>query len=237
MRKNYWAKFEQENCYHIYNRCIDGLLLFKTPENYHFLLQKWEQYLGAYCSLYAYCLIPNHFHFLIKCKTPNEQIIEAIKQEESNKARLYIKKEISLNTFLESQFKRFFNSYVASFNKENERRGSLLKAKFKRILIHDPAHFAHLLCYIHHNPIHHKMETTYDNWAHSSFNHYLKIIEPDHKLSPNSSKARIASRTVFELFANIQDVKGRFNFLQAHQDFLVNYREESVIDAAYLGDE
>ena len=236
MRKNYWAKFEQENCYHVYNRCIDGLVLFKTLDNYHFFLQKWEQYLSNYCSLYAYCLIPNHFHFLIKCKTPNEKIMDFVKKEASNKAQQFLNKEITFNTFLESQFKRFFNSYVAAFNKENKRRGSLLKAKFKRILIRNPAHFSRMLCYIHHNPIHHNLKLDYISWSYNSYLNYWKVLYPTIPSIPNHPKVEVASSPIFELFTDINDKIGHNNFLKAHQHFLANYNAEDFVNGDY-GDE
>lgn len=68
MRKPYYAEFIEDGCYHIYNRCISGEKLFKSEENYRYFLQQWQKYLGDYMATYAYALIPNHFHFLAKCK-------------------------------------------------------------------------------------------------------------------------------------------------------------------------
>lgn len=54
--------------YHVYNRTNNKELLFKEHENYFFFLRKYKQYLSSYIDTYAYCLMPNHFHFLIKVK-------------------------------------------------------------------------------------------------------------------------------------------------------------------------
>ena len=156
--------------------------------------------------------------------------MDFVKKEESNKAQQFLKKEITFNTFLESQFKRFFNSYVAAFNKKNERRGSLLKAKFKRILIQNPAHFAYLLCYIHHNPIHHKLSKDYESWEYNSYHNYLRLIRNLSSQIRNFPEVAIATQAIFKFFADRQDETGHQNFLKAHQDFLQNYKEEDFLD-------
>jgi len=157
MRINYWAKLEPEICYHVYNKTVGDSKLFFKDENYHFFLKRWKEYLDEYLTIYAYCLIPNHFHFLIKCKSPNDKILQYIKQENTVKANKYLLGEIPYHVFLESQFKRFFTSYVLAVNKQQKRTGTLLQNRFKRIVVKDKEHFRFMLLYIHHNVIHHRL--------------------------------------------------------------------------------
>ncbi len=57
--------------YHIYNRGNNGENLFYRPENYGYFLQKFDHYLSGYLELYAYCLLPNHFHLLVRAVVPD----------------------------------------------------------------------------------------------------------------------------------------------------------------------
>ena len=54
--------------YHIYNRGINGVEIFSSPDNYRFFLQQYAIYLTDYVDTYAYCLMTNHFHLLIRVK-------------------------------------------------------------------------------------------------------------------------------------------------------------------------
>ena len=58
--------------YHIYNRGINSGQIFNTEENYLFFLSKFDKYLSSVCDVLAYCLMPNHFHFLIKVKSSED---------------------------------------------------------------------------------------------------------------------------------------------------------------------
>ena len=57
---------EADYTYHIYNHAVGNEVLFKTDSNYQFFLSRLEKYLIDYIDLYAYFLLPNHFHLLIK---------------------------------------------------------------------------------------------------------------------------------------------------------------------------
>jgi putative transposase len=51
--------------YHLFNHAIGSDNLFKEKENYLYFLRKYGIYISPVCQTYAYCLMPNHFHFLI----------------------------------------------------------------------------------------------------------------------------------------------------------------------------
>ena len=63
---------EPEIFYHIYNRGVNGEVIFKSNRNFDFFLKKVEEYLIPVCEIYAYCLLPNHFHFLVRIKSESE---------------------------------------------------------------------------------------------------------------------------------------------------------------------
>ena len=59
---------EEDRFYHIYNHAVGDELFFKSDENYKFFLRRFKKYVHPYVDLYAYCLMSNHFHFVVKNK-------------------------------------------------------------------------------------------------------------------------------------------------------------------------
>ncbi|MBW6482925.1 MAG: transposase [Vicingaceae bacterium] len=63
---------ETEKFYHIYNHANGNENLFKEEENYRFFLQQWDKYISPIAATYAYCLMPNHIHFLVQIRKEEE---------------------------------------------------------------------------------------------------------------------------------------------------------------------
>jgi REP element-mobilizing transposase RayT len=175
---NYWQKFEEHSVYHIYNRCIKGEKLFRTDENYYFFLRKWNLHISPFANTLAYCLIPNHFHFLVQIKPMDIEFKLNLRSLKTVKATKFKAGEINYNQLLEDQFKRLFQSYALAINKQEKRYGSLFQTRFKRMKISDEYKIFHLIAYIHHNPIHHKIVADFKEWKFSSFQEYLSEHDP-----------------------------------------------------------
>ena len=75
MSKHIHIPLEENNYYHIYNRGHDGIDLFYQRRNYHYFLVKYDYYLSNYVDTYAYCLLPNHFHLLIRVKKKSDFVV------------------------------------------------------------------------------------------------------------------------------------------------------------------
>jgi hypothetical protein len=58
--------------YHIYNRGINGEDLFRSNENHEYFLRLYEKYMEVVIDTYAWCLMGNHFHLLIRVKEEDE---------------------------------------------------------------------------------------------------------------------------------------------------------------------
>ncbi|WP_449401217.1 transposase [Chryseobacterium wanjuense] len=58
--------------YHIYNRGNNSGTIFFEEKNYNYFLQLLSKYIVPIGEIYAYCLLKNHFHFLIKLKDESE---------------------------------------------------------------------------------------------------------------------------------------------------------------------
>ena len=58
--------------YHIYNRGINSGNLFEENTNYEHFLKLYEKYINPIADTYAWCLMKNHFHFLVRIKSEEE---------------------------------------------------------------------------------------------------------------------------------------------------------------------
>lgn len=163
--------------YHIYNHSNGDDLLFREGKNYIFFLEKYRKYIAPVADTFAYCLMPNHFHVLLRIKEP-EEIVAAFHVRSYDK---YIglttgkEKEEFISLFASKQFSNLFSSYTQSFNKVYERRGSLFIKNFKRKQVEDEAYLKKLVNYIHFNPVRHGFVLKPEKWDFSSY----KIILSD----------------------------------------------------------
>ena len=171
---DYWAVLRPGLCYHIYNHAVGSENLFREVDNYRFFIERFNYYFEEYVQLYAYCLMPNHFHLLLQLKEITPAIESNMRQEANQAAHAYLEGTGAIRTFYETQFRRFFTSYSRAYGKKYNRTGSLFQAKFKRTIIHNEMQFWNKLCYIHHNPIHHGFSKDYESWPYQSYKFYLQ---------------------------------------------------------------
>jgi hypothetical protein len=82
------------------------------------------------------------------------------------------KQELTINEFLELQMKDFLGGYSKAINKQESRTGSLIQQRTKRVLL-NTSKVLGKICYVHHNPLHHRFATNYQNWIFSSYNAFL----------------------------------------------------------------
>lgn len=158
-----------EQYYHIFNRGSDKRNLFlqnqdynrfiKTLYYYHFSGQKirFSNYnksninfltpLGTekLVDIICYCLMPNHFHLLLKQKQEN-----------------------GISKFLS----QISNSYTKYFNTKNKRIGALLQGTFKAVLVENDEQFLHVSRYIHLNPIVSSIIDKLEKYPWSSYQEY-----------------------------------------------------------------
>jgi REP element-mobilizing transposase RayT len=154
--------------YHIFNRGINGETLFKEKRNYAFFLCKYLKYISPIARTYAFCLLKNHFHFLI-----------CTRSEETLKNFMPIGKAYSTEQIISLQFSHLFNSYAQAVNKRFSRTGGLFETPFRRIEINEEYYLLHLIAYIHLNPIKHGFTKDYMNYLYSS---YYLLLEGKSKI-------------------------------------------------------
>lgn len=150
---------EPGKTYHLYTHANGLENLFGSEENYRFFLKRYEHFIPSIANTLAYCLMPNHIHFLIRIKSEEELYSSFGKFETFQKMEARISK----------QFANLFSSYTQAFNKMYQRKGSLFIPNFKRKEISDSKYYSRVILYIHANPIHHGFVKELTDWAWSSY--------------------------------------------------------------------
>ncbi len=139
--KNIRKTYIENTYYHLYNRGVNKEPIFRDDEDYRVLLNLFKRILTkepekdslgrTHRNLYgsielnAYCLMPNHFHFLIFQKSANG---------------------------LTDLFRSVSTSYAMYFNKKYDRVGHLFQGDLRAVMVDNDEYFRYISCYIHLNP-------------------------------------------------------------------------------------
>jgi len=180
---------EPDKFYHVYNRGNNRQDIFFEEANYRYFLDKYVYYLNNLVDTFAYCLMPNHFHLLIRPKALKDisevsqktfevskhtsevfktsEVLEVSETSEVSKTSDVL--QTPLNP-IDKAFRDFMISYVKSINKRFDRTGSLFQPKCKKKLIETDQHFTWLINYIHYNPVNAGLCKSADQWEFSSYN-------------------------------------------------------------------
>jgi len=174
--KNVIKEYEAGGYYHLYNRGVNRHLLFKDQKDYSTFLSYLQFYLSPppnlqgsslkvapsrklnnyvdEIELLAYCLMPNHFHLMVKQNS-----------------------EYAINHFMRS----LCTKYSRYFNTRHKRVGHLFQGIYKAVRIYDEYQFTYLTKYIHRNPL--DLLAFKDNprrlheYKYSSYGNYLHLFQ------------------------------------------------------------
>jgi len=146
-------KFDKNEFYHIYNHGVGNELLFKGCKDYEYFISKMIRFINPFCNIIAYCLLPNHFHFLIKINVTQKN-----------------------GKTIEHAIKDFFNSYSRSFNSIHKRRGKLFCQSYKYKRINSEEYLKWIIFYIHRNPVHHNIVLNCEKWRYSSYGQIINEV-------------------------------------------------------------
>jgi putative transposase len=164
--EHYYTRFEEGKFYHVYNRTVDKQPMFKNEENKHFFLERLKFFVDDVVLIYAYSLLENHFHLVIRI--PDDLTAYRLKNK--------IQSSVSTHAVVSKQFRRFFQSYALRFNNQQDRCGTLFQTPFKRAWIKDQEYLTHLIYYVHTNAQKHGLVEDFKNW---DWNSYHKIMAED----------------------------------------------------------
>jgi putative transposase len=161
--------------YHIYNRGNNRENIFFEDRNYRHFLKLYAKHVEPVADTYAYCLLYNHFHFLVRIKTVEEQQEDLTGFEGQDLTGF--QNLSGLTRKPSQQFSNMFNAYTKAINKAYNRTGSLFQRPFGRIEVAFEEHFIHLITYIHQNPQKHGLVEDFRTWPYSSY-HALLSSKP-----------------------------------------------------------
>ena len=134
--------------YHIFNKANNNELIFKDDKDYQFFMQQCGTLLPEHIDIFAFCLMPNHFHIFLQPKYTSK-----IKGKES----------------INESIRKLFQLYVQYFNKKYSRKGSLFYKSFRRIEIKDEIYLKYILFYIHYNPQKARIVNDFIEYPYSSY--------------------------------------------------------------------
>ena len=155
-------EFFKNELYHVYNRGNNRQKIFFMPDNYIFFLKKVRRYILPYCDILAYCLMPNHFHFLI---WSDERTV-------ATKPVAGLEKNV-----LSEGIRHLLSSYCQAINKQNNFTGSLFQqnTKAKPIVKGSINYDLISFYYVHQNPYKAKLVEKLEDWEYSSFRDYCGL--------------------------------------------------------------
>ncbi len=178
INKKYLAPFIEEGVYHVYNRTNNKELLFRSEENKRYFLNQFFKFLHPFSDTYCWCLLPNHFHILIRIKQKEEidSHLKVIPFENLKPAeRKYLEMQ-GCDELMTNAFHRFFTSYSMAFNKMYNRRGNLFHRPFKKVEVIKDVHFTQAIVYIHANPVKHGLTNDFTSYKWSSWQAILSGV-------------------------------------------------------------
>ena len=186
-------EIEEGYFYHIYNKGNNSEKIFFSEENYAYFLKLLTKYIFPVADIYAYCLLNNHFHILVRIKEKNEIEINKLKFSTVEKP-----KEVSASR----QFSHFLNAYSQAVNKKYARTGSLFEKRFERKRISDNHYLRQVILYINTNPLKHNLVEKPKDYKWSSYNSHI-----------SNAKTKLKRKEVIELFDDVE------NFVLCHKNY------------------
>lgn len=136
----------ESGIYHVMLRGINQQVIFEDAEDYIKFIETIEKYktVSGY-KVFAYCLMSNHIHILLK-----------VEKEE-----------------LDLIMKRIAGSYAYWYNWKYYRKGHLFQDRYKSEPVDDDIYFLTVLRYIHQNPTKANIVENVDEYKYSSHNDYI----------------------------------------------------------------
>jgi len=148
--------------YHIYNRGNNREDLFREKRNYRYFLELYARHVHPIVDTFAYCLMRNHFHLLVRIK----EIASKTSPQTSQVSEV---SKVSKPFKPAQHFSNWFNAYTKAMNKAYGRTGSLFEERFGRIEVNSERYFLNLIFYIHFNPQKHGFVADFRDWPWSSY--------------------------------------------------------------------
>lgn len=152
--------FPQPGLYHIYNRGNNKEHIFFIEDDYMHFISLCKKYIANRCQILAWCLMPNHFHFMVDI---NDTSLEPVKWGGN------VMPNIS------NGFQLLQSNYSKRINYRENRTGSLFQQKTKSKLLENKSGALTAFWYLHQNPVKAGLSENMVEWKYSSYPDYYGI--------------------------------------------------------------
>lgn len=177
--------------YHIYQRGRDRDDIFIEERNYEFFLSMYFKYIEPIAETFAYCMLPNHYHMLVRVK-PQKEIEAFLRFSETNRP---LDAEYAGRKFSELHL-----AYSRTIRDAYGKSENLFQDELGYIPVETEG-FQKVISGIHQNPQKHQLVKDFRDWKHSSYD-----------LIPSDDPTKIRRETVLEWFG------GRKEYLKFHKE-------------------
>lgn len=140
--------------YHVCTRGNNREDLFTSDRDRRHFLELCESRLLPVAELFAYCLLPSHFHLLVRFR----------ERAGEDPAPGHPPSRVMAD---------MLNAYARAFNLDHGRRGALFQRPFRRVLVKDPQQLTRVVVYIHLNPERHGLVPDFRSWTFTSYHAIL----------------------------------------------------------------
>ncbi len=167
--------------YHMMARGNNGQAVFLTPADYEAFLAALQTTRERYpFSLYAYVLMPNHFHLLLEVElAPTGRVMQAL-----------------------------LTGYARRFNRVHHRRGHVFQGRYKAIVCERERYLSALVRYIHLNPVRAGLVKRPRDWQWSGHGEYLGTVKRG-LIDPGPVRGQLPTSARYEAFVR-EGIKGRY---------------------------
>jgi len=170
------APFYPGNDYHLLFKSIDGVKFFHKSDDRLYYLQQFNKFMQPVANCFAYALLDNHSHFILRIK-PEKELLESIMSIPQQFRTKQMKAitgpstaEAIVSAVVERQVNSFMASYAIVINKANARKGGLFQSPFRRSLIAGDQHLQQAIIYTHANAQKHGLVKDFRQYPFTSFN-------------------------------------------------------------------
>ncbi len=137
--------------HHVMNRGARGQVVFHSRRDYQLfldLLAEVTERTGI--EVHAYCLMPNHYHLVVRC--PNGNLSEALQM--------------------------LGRAFTLAMNRRHGWDGAIFRGRFVNQLVDDDVHLAMVVAYVHLNPVRAGLVQRPQDAPWSSFRAYTGLVKP-----------------------------------------------------------
>jgi hypothetical protein len=184
-------------CYHLYCVGKPKEAIFRLEEDYYCFLDLYRKYVNPIVYLYAYCLLPTHFHLLLRIK--DKQKIAYVYAD---------------NSMLWGQFENLFIAYEKYIGRTYQRSGFLFNGRTAREVPQEKDLICELVVYIHLNPQIFGIVADFRYWPFSSCYAYIRqdrrsLIAKEILLDPVCHQQIVEAQVLSQ--HQVSDWEGDFN--------------------------